>query len=1002
MRKKRTYGYVGEEKMPKSPERPRTVNTPKKTPKRPARKSAPHSAVPMWRKIIIGLLMIPLRILALIWTTIIGIWKRKPAIGAQNRKELGRMLMRLATYGVVFGFLFLLALFGWASKDLPDPDRLVDRQVEQSTKIYDKTGEHLLYEIFAEEKRTIVEFDDLPQDLIDGVIATEDTAFYEHKGIRPLSIMRSIVFGVFSDSRVGSGASTLTQQLVKNAILTNERKISRKLKEIVLSIRLEQVYTKDQILKIYFNEIPYGSTNYGVESAAQSYFGKSVKDLSLAESATLAGFPKAPTRYLNDTEALKTRRNFVLARMYAEGFISEEEKNAAQAEPLEIRQRFQNIEAPHFVLYVKEQLVQEFGEQKVETGGLKVITTLDYDLQQKAQEVVDEVGTEVLAEAGANNTALISMDPENAHILAMIGSKDFFDNDIDGQFNVATLGLRQPGSSFKPLVYAAAFEKGYTPETIVFDVLTNFAVTGDDYIPKNYDLVEHGPVSLRQALQGSLNISAVKAMYLLGPKAGSDFSGRMGYSTLEDAERFGLSLVLGGGEVRPLEHVAAYTIFANGGVKHEPTSILKVEDADGSILKEWKASRGERVIEKDLAHTMSTVLSDDNARAYAFGTGGILTLPGRPVAAKTGTTNSYIDAWTVGYTPQIVTGVWAGNTNNTPMTRGFGGSRVAGPIWNAYMRKAHEELPVEAFPEAPTNDAKKAALRGGAGGGITLKINKVTGKLATSSTPERYVVERTYTQPHSILHYVQKENPRGPVPENPGADQQYSVWEAAIQEWITRKQEEDPEWEISFEEPPVDEDDVYSLALIPELTVVYPAPSSTVYTRNIQTDIRVSAPRGVEKVSYYLNGKPVDVVREHPFNLNYYAKELEPGENTLTIVVEDDVGNRLSEDVIFTLDAAEEPASISWVRSQETIRRDALPHVTFIDPFKVEDLATISVQADGDERMTLLSDASFDELFQGRLPVSIDSIGRGRWTLTATAVRTDGTTVDSTMILNVE
>ena len=421
---------------------------------------------------------------------------------SSKKRNIKKPILLTGLTLVVLGFLFTTILVAWASKDLPDPNKLTDREVAQSTKIYDRTGEHILYEIFADERRTIVELEDVPQHIINGVVATEDTAFYEHKGIRPLSIMRSVLVGMFTKKRVGSGASTLTQQLVKNAILSTERSYNRKIKEIILTIRLEQKYSKDQILKIYFNEIPYGSTNYGIESAAQSYFNKHVSELTLAQSATLAGLPKAPSYYLNNPDALKTRRDFVLRRMYDEGYITEEEKNSAQAEPLEIQQTFHDIEAPHFVLYVKEQLVQKYGEALVETGGLKVITTLDWDKQEIAERIVGEEADEKLLEAEADNVSLLSMDPRTGQILSMIGSRDFFDDEISGKFNVATLGKRQPGSSFKPIVYTASFEKGYTPDTILYDTLTNFAVSGKPYIPKNYDLTEHGPLTMRQSLQG--------------------------------------------------------------------------------------------------------------------------------------------------------------------------------------------------------------------------------------------------------------------------------------------------------------------------------------------------------------------------------------------------------------------------------------------------------------------------------------------------------------------
>lgn len=961
-RKRRNYGYVGEK----------------------SRKTAVHSEdAPQPKK---GVQKLPQAAKTLgvgLWAIVsffgrILLWfLRLPIVAFQlhrGKNPADRALVRKKIYTgiiavLVLGFVSLTILFAWASKDLPDPDKLTDRQVAQSTKILDRTGEHLLYEIFSEKKRTLVQLDDIPAAVINGVIATEDTAFYEHKGVRPFSILRS-----FATGRGGGGASTLTQQLVKNAILSNERTVSRKAKEFLLSIRLEQKYSKEQILQIYFNEIPYGSTNYGIQSASQAYFGKDVSELTLSESAVLAGFPKAPTRYLNNSEALKTRRDFVLKRMADEGFITQEEKESAQAEELKLNRRVESIDAPHFVLHVKEQLVEEFGEQIVETGGLNVITSLDWKMQQAAEEALHSYVSSTFQEAGADNAALVSIDPTNGHVMAMVGSADFYDEDIDGQFNVATLGRRQPGSSFKPIVYTAAFEKGYTPETVLFDVVTDFGGnSGRSYKPLNYNLQELGPVTMRQALQGSLNIPAVKALYLVGEKKGVEFAERLGYTTLK-ANNFGLSLVLGGGEVTLMEHVNAYTTFANGGLLREPVTVLSVETPEGDTLKEWKRNKGDRVLDEAVAATITHVLSDDAARAYAFGAGGVLTLPDRPVAAKTGTTNSYVDAWTVGYTPQLVTGVWAGNTDNTPMNRGFGGSKVAAPIWKAFMAKAHEGKPVVPFPTPPRNDAKKAVLQGSEGGSVTVKVDKITGKLASSSTPEQYIVERTYTQPHSLLHYVVKDDPRGDIPSNPAVDPQYQIWEDAIQDWIRRKKEQNPDWEISFEDPPTEYDDIHSLELIPTLQVVYPAPSTTITTRPIQTDIRVSAPRGVAKVTYQIDDKFVQVVREHPFNLNYAALGFQNGPHTLTVIVEDDVGNRLEQTIPFVLRAGEVAAGFRWRDDQRTVQANTgsksftLSHVALDDITRVR----VMLRKDGNEEQVFSADAPFD-LFNDALVVTIDS-----------------------------
>ncbi len=953
-RNKRVYGYTGGDRR-----RPVKAygSTKAKPVSRKIRKNKPN-----WVKIVLLPFVILVVILRFVWK----MWQSRPRLPERFKQKMKEKMGWTILAVVVFGFLFTTVTVAWVSKDLPDPDKLTDRKVAQSTKIYDRTGEHILYEVFADQKRTMVDLDQIPQNLVNGVIATEDNTFYEHKGIILKSFIRAAFYGIFTSKQAG-GTSTLTQQLVKNAILTNERSYVRKLKEVILSIRLEQKYSKDQILQIYFNEIPYGSTNYGIQSAAHSYFGKDVSDLNLQECATLAGLPKAPTYYLNDSVALKQRRNFVLRRMFEEEYITEEEKDEAQGEPLTLEKRFGEIKAPHFVLYVRQKLVEEYGEQTVDSGGLKVYTTLDWNMQQAAETAVSSSVATYFEEANANNAALVAIDPKTGQVLSMVGSSDFYNDEISGQFNVATLGKRQPGSSFKPIVYTAAFEKGYTPETVLFDVKTNFAAAGDDYEPLNYDLEQRGPVTMRQAIQGSLNIPAVKTLYLVGAEKGVEFAERLGYTTLSEGE-FGLSLVLGGGEVKLIEHVNAFGVFANQGVRQEHVSILKVEDDKGEVMYEWKQKKGERVLEEEIANTISNVLSDDEARAYAFGAGGVLTLSGRPVAAKTGTTNAYVDAWTVGYTPSLVAGVWAGNTDNTPMTRGYGGSKVAAPIWKAFMTEALKNMPVEEFPELPENDAKKPILRGSQGGGVTLGIDKITGKIATSSTPKQYIVERTYIPAHNILHYVYKDDPRGPEPKNPGDDSQYQIWEDSIGQWVEMKKEENPDWNISFEEPPTEYDDLHSLELVPTLQVIYPAPGQVLTSRQINTDIRATAPRGVGRVLYKIDNKNVSVVRAHPYNLNYYARDLENGDHKLVIMVEDDIGNRLEEEVPFILDAGEELPAISWVEKNLELKQSDFPRVFTMNHFKLDEIKALAVyKSKNGENILLETITDFSELFNNQV-----------------------------------
>jgi 1A family penicillin-binding protein len=997
----RKYGYINksrETRKQSTSERTEPVFQEKRI-----KVQKPSKFLSYFSKILSFLLVLPFKILRWFFLGLVGLWRKKPKLsnktGKVVRKRIFSIVLTLGILIIVGGTLYTV----WLGKNLPDPDRLTDRQIAQSTKIYDRTGEHLLYEIFSDQKRTLVELENIPEQLINAVIATEDTEFYNHIGIRPFSIFRSIVYGLVGKGRIGSGASTLTQQLVKNAILSNERTISRKIKEILLSLQLEQRYSKQQILKIYFNEIPYGSTNYGVEAAAQSYFAKSVTDLDLEQIATLAGLPKAPSRYLRNNKRLKDRRDFVLERMVAEGYITREEADTAQATEPSLNQKITNIRAPHFVFYVREQLIEKYGEQMVDTGGLRVITTLDWDKQQIAEAAILEQSEDRFQEAEVNNAALVAIDPKNGQVLAHVGSLDFFNDEINGKFDVATQGLRQPGSSFKPIVYTAAFEKGFTPQTVLFDVETNFAVAGDDYEPKNYDLEEHGLVTMRKALQGSMNIPAVKTLYLVGSQKGVDFAERLGYSTLSQGD-FGLSLVLGGGEVYLLEHVAAYGVFAANGVRHTPVSLLKVEDSKGDVLFEWKKQKGERVLDEKITATISNVLSDDSSRAFAFGAGGVLTLPDRPVAAKTGTTNSYVDAWTVGYTPSLVAGVWAGNTDNTPMKRGFGGSKVAAPIWNKFMRDALANTPTENFPNPPVAQITKPSLRGSNGGGILLLVDKVTGKLATSSTPENYIVERTYIPPHSLLHYVNKDDPQGPEPDDPSVDPQYQVWEDAIADWINRNKEKNPDWDVEFGDPPTEFDDVHSLELIPTLNVIFPSASSTLFSRQIDTDIRVSAPRGVTKVTYKINNRFVGTIREHPFNLNYYAADVEDGVHELIITVEDDIGNRLIREIPFTMKAGVEPPRVTWSEKSVRVRQELFPRVFFLNPFKLDEIKEVIIykKQSGDSRTLLQTINNFTNLFNNQISFKWNTPpDTGSYELIAEAVSETGTRTSSKVVVEV-
>jgi membrane peptidoglycan carboxypeptidase len=627
------------------------------------------------------------------------------------------------------------------------------------------------------------------------------------------------------------------------------------------------------------------------------------RELTIAESATLAALPQIPTVYLNNPDRLKARRDWILESMAELDFITEEELSAALAEETPVNIRVSGIEAPHFVFWVKEQLVEEYGERVVEQGGLNVITTLDFEKQQAAEDAVAQ-NIEARSEVyGFNNTSLISLDSKTGEVLAMVGSADFFDDEIDGQVNT-TLRPLQPGSSFKPIIYAAGFERGYTPNTILWDAVTTFPTQTGAYTPQNFNFNEYGPMTVRASLQGSLNIPAVKMLYLIGVESGIQFAQKLGYTTINDPSRVGLSLVLGGGEVTPLEHASAYATFANDGRYRETVSILKVENAAGDILEETTIEGdGERVIDANVARMLSNVLSDDGARAYIFGTGSFLTLPGRPVAAKTGTTNNSKDAWTVGYTPQITTAVWTGNTDGRNMRASAGGSTVAAPVWNAYMRAAHEGLPVESFANPSIPSTGKPVLDG-----VlpfeTVRVDTFSGKLATERTPEHLIEEKVCGEYRSILSYVDRSNPAGPVPNNPESDPHFNAWQNAINRLVEESQSR-PETEDGGRESrvyeicdiPTEEDDVHTAQNEPRIAIRSPRRNDDI-AGSVEIEYEASARRGVARIEVRMNGSIIYAEQGNPGSLTVaipsYIRE---GRAELTIAAFDDADNEGTDSV---------------------------------------------------------------------------------------------------------
>src|SRR3989344_2836369 len=704
-----------------------------------------------------------------------------------KNKPWVKIATRLGKYAIflLLGFcIFSISLFFYYTYDLPRPEKFTESPFIQSTKIYDRTGKVLLYDIYGEEKREIVPFDKISDNLKHSILASEDARFYQHSGIDFESIVRSILIDLKLQSP-SQGASTITQQLIRSVYLTNQKTLARKVREIVLSIELEKRYPKDQIFDWYLNQIPFGQNAYGIEAAAQTYFDTSASDLTLAQSAVLTALIKAHSYYSPygpNKKLLLQKKDYVLERMKETNYITDEQMVEAKQEKLIFSEDVTSIKAPHFVMYVKQYLENKYGEEFLKEKGLKVYTTLDWDLQDYAQQVVKSAD-KTNVQFDANNTAMVVIDPDTGQILSLIGSKDYFGKSypagcdekpngsclFDPKFDVAIMGKRQPGSSFKPFVYASAFKKGYTPNTKVWDVKTEFNKNCNPdgnqekdryglncYHPVDYDGSYRGIVSLRSALAQSLNIPSVELLYLTGMQESLQTAKDMGITTLNEPERYGLSLVLGGGEVTLLEITSAYGIFATEGLKTPPVSILKIEDSKGNII-EQNHKQPTKVLDTQVARQINDILSDNDARAPIFGSNNALYFNSFQVAAKTGTTQYYNDAWTIGYTPFATVGVWVGN-NDDSSTNKKTGIGLAAPIWRKIMEKLLTSHPVENFTKP----------------NVVQNINPVLLGEFPQTDP-----------PHSILHYIDKSNPLGPPPQNPSNDPLYFFWEEGVKNYLS-------------------------------------------------------------------------------------------------------------------------------------------------------------------------------------------------------------------------
>lgn len=765
----------------------------------------------------------------------------------------------LLGFGLVVGwFVVSTILFAWYAKDLPQPDKIVRRE-GFATRLYDREGK-LLYDIYGDQRRIPIELTDIPEHVKQATVAIEDKDFYKHQGFDPRGITRAI-FNIIFRGRL-QGGSTLTQQLVKNVLLTSERRLGRKIKEFMLAVQIEKKFTKNQILQMYLNEAPYGGTAWGIGTAAEVYFKKPVNELTLVEAAILAGMPQRPSVYSpygSNPKAYLDRTKDVLRRMREDKYINrEQEKQAAlELENVKFAPQSQGILAPHFVFYVKDQLDEMFGEKLVEQGGLQVTTTLDLELQEKAQGIVAEE-IEQAENLHITNGASMVMDANSGEILAMVGSKNYFATDYEGQVNVV-LSKRQPGSAIKPVTYVTAFRKGFSPASMMVDAETEFPGVDENtpYKPVNYDGKYHGPVQLRYALGSSLNLPAVKLLTLVGVKDMLKTASEMGFTTLdpsaESVARYGLAVTLGGGEVRLLDMVAAYGSFANTGRKIEPVGILKVTDSKGKELFKHRQVEGRRVLSEAEAFLINHVLSDNSARLITFGENSLIHIRGRSIAVKTGTTNDRRDNWTVGWTADTVVGTWVGNNDNTPMKQVASGVTGAAPIWRRIFLEVLRDRPDKTFD--PPSDVESLLVDSISGypehdGWPSRTEYFLKGTVPTSKDPIHAMVDvcKSDGKLATNLDIAKGDTDKKEFvilkEDDPLTGGGMNKWQEGIDKWIA--EQADSRYHPPTEKCEQNEDLV--------VTITDPGDKSRIDNNDVEVKVKVAANELVEWVKVYVDG----------------------------------------------------------------------------------------------------------------------------------------------------
>ena len=794
-------------------------------------------------------------------------YRRRPKVSPLRVAGLKINAGKLIFFGLLGLTMMMILVFAWFSRGLPDPAK-VQRKTGFSTEIVDRTGKVILYDVFTDQDRKFTPLVEVPDYLKKATIAIEDKDFYNHQGFDPMSVLRILKNVVLKKRLIGG--STLTQQLVKMILLTNERSVSRKVREFMLSLRIEKSFTKDEILQMYLNEAPYGGTAVGVASAAQIYFGKEVADLNLTESVFLAGLPQSPSRYSpyagSNDKAYLPRAKDVARRMREDGQITKEMESQVndELENLKFSGLANNkIKAPHFVMYIKQLVEEKYGPSIFETGGLRITTSLDWDLQQKAERIVKEEVDKVTASLNINNGSSVILDTKTGEILSMVGSKDFFDTSIDGEVNVS-MRLRQPGSSIKPLVYATALGQNFNPASVLSDTVTEFPGKDEKtpYIPKNYDGKEHGLIHLREALASSINIPAVKLLALVGVENVLQQGYRMGLASLnptrETMSRVGLSMALGGAEVRLLDLASAYSAFANGGYKVEPVAILKIEDNQERVIFENRAVKAERVLDEKVSFLINSILSDNNARLLTFGPNSYLNMGARAVAVKTGTTNDLRDNWTIGWSKDAIVGVWVGNNDNEKMKNVASGVSGAAPIWRRQMLEVLTQRPDSPFtvPEGVSQvEVDKVSGYPAHDGFGSYKEWFVDGTIPTGPDPIHTKLKMCKSESGKLAdkiaisqgNYDEKEYIV--IKENdPLTDK--SLWQKGIDDWIARQ-------DNPIFKPPVE---VCGATSVMDIQIVTPAHQSRVDGDQVTVRFSVVSSKPIVEARMYLDDVQLEPV----------------------------------------------------------------------------------------------------------------------------------------------